>query len=303
MLRLRRVDEALSRLARADAVWRARGLRTSLEHLPRMGTWICVHDTARTWQAWIEPGMWLEGVSRELASLACCADTERLAARLFASSARPLHLPVPELAYDDLEVGAPIEGSALPEGLMLKVRAQECPVWIAYAPVVDAPRLHDLEGVRFWLDAALGRSRVRAATLRLIERGDVLLIREGYHWLSCGGLTMGSYRLEEGELMLETYTQPETVHETASFESTASAASSLEQLPVDLVFVLQRQRISLAELRQLWQTQVLPLQPGAEQRVEVRVNDALIARGELVELDGRLGVEINEWFGSAAHVE
>ncbi|WP_087721801.1 YscQ/HrcQ family type III secretion apparatus protein [Pandoraea sp. PE-S2T-3] len=300
MLRLRRVDGAQSRLARAEAVWRARGLRTSLEHLPRMGTWICVRDTARTWQAWIEPGMWLEGVSRELASLACCADTERLAARLFASSERPLHLPVPELGYDALEVGAPIDGSALPDGLLLKVRASECPVWIADAPVVDDRLQRDLDGVRFWLDAELGRSRVSAATLGSIERGDVLLIREAHRWLSCGGLTMGSYRVEEGALMLETYTQPEAVHEAAS---AASKVSSLEQLPVDLVFILQRQRISLAELRQLWQTQTLPLPPGAEQCVEVRVNDALIARGELVQLDGRLGVEINEWFGSAAHVE
>lgn len=99
--------------------------------------------------------------------------------------------------------------------------------------------------------------------------------------------------------MLQTYTQPETVHDMTDGPS----AASLEQLPVDLVFVLQRQRLSLAELRQLWQTPVLPLQPEAEQRVEVRVNDALIARGELVQLDGRLGVQINEWFGSAGHVE
>ncbi|MGC7404909.1 YscQ/HrcQ family type III secretion apparatus protein [Pandoraea pneumonica] len=300
MLRLRRVDETLSRLTRAEAVWRARGLRVSLEPLPRMGTWICVHDAARTWQAWIEPGMWLEGVSHELASLACCADTERLAARLFAASTHPLQMPVPELAYYALDVDAPIDGSALPEGMLLKVRADECPVWLARAPVVDGELARDVDGVRFWLNAELGKSRVCAQTLREVDSGDVLLIRERRRALTCGGLTLGGYRREEGALMLQTYTQPETVQD---MDDGVPAPASLEQLPVDLVFVLQRQRLSLAELRQLWQTPVLPLQPEAEQRVEVRVNDALIARGELVQLDGRLGVQINEWFGSAGHVE
>jgi len=300
MLRLRRIDEGMSRLAQAEAVWRARGLRASLEPLPRTGTWICVQDAARTWQAWVEPGMWLEGVSHELASLACCADTEWLAARLFASSARPLQMPAPELAYEALDVEAPIDGSALPEGTLLKVRASECPVWLARAPVVNDERVLDVDGVRFWLDAGLGTSRVCASTLHAVERGDVLLIRNLQRGLTCGGLTMGSYQVEEGALMLQTYTQPETAHPV---RDEAPVATSLEQLPVDLVFVLQRHRLSLAELRQLWQNPVLPLLPEAERRVEVRANDALIARGELVQLDGRLGVEINEWFGGAGHVE
>lgn len=310
MLRLRRLDGNASRLAAAADAWRARGWQTSLEHLPRMGSWMLVQDTSHTWQGWVEPGMWLEGVAHELASLACCADSEQLAARLFAVTACPLHLPMPELRYDMLDVGAPVDGAALPEAKLLKVRARECPVWLTRVPEVSAVLPLDLSDVRFWLNVELGHSRIRLSTLRSTQRGDVLLIRDVQRRLSSGATVIGGYQYEEGSAMLETYGQADTsdvddndfadapTFETpAAFGMQSRRGDSLpfEQLPVELVFVLQRDRMTLGDLQQLGRTQLLPMQHGAEQRVEVRVNGTLLARGELVQLDGRLGVEISEW--------
>ncbi|VVD77299.1 type III secretion system cytoplasmic ring protein SctQ [Pandoraea anhela] len=330
MLKLRRIDEDLSRLDAAARAWRACGWHASLEHLPRMGSWMLVQDTARTWQGWVEPGMWLEGVAHELASLACCADSEQLAARLFAVTANPLHLPMPELRYDILDVGAPVDGAALPEATLLKVRATECPVWLTRVPEVKAALPLDLRGVRFPLDVELGRSRARIETLRRVQRGDVLIVRDVQRRLSCAGRILGGYGQAPGSAMLETWLHdaidnlggmneingmndmmdmddiddlaPESGHPygdarygQSERREQPAVALPFEQLPVELVFVLQRQRMTLAELQQLGQARVLELQAGAEQRVEVRVNDTLLARGELVQLDGRLGVEITDW--------
>ncbi|VVD93086.1 YscQ/HrcQ family type III secretion apparatus protein [Pandoraea commovens] len=305
MLKLRRIDEGLLRLTLAADAWQARGWSASLEYLPRMGSWIRVQDTAHTWQGWVEPGMWLEGAAHELASLACCADSEQLAARLFTVTATPLHLPMPELRYDVLDVGTPIDGAALPEAMLLKVRAAECPVWLTRVPEVRATMPLDVSGVRFSLDVEIGRSPARLATLRSIRRGDVLIVRDVKRRLSCAGSVIGGYQQEEGSGMLETYLHdeiedmmPERAREGDDFgdmAATSGGATSLAQLPVELVFVLQRERMTLAELEQLGRTRVLALQPGAEQHVEVRANGTLLARGELVQLDGRLGVEIFEW--------
>lgn len=306
MLRLRRVDEAAARLTAAADAWRARGWAATLEHLPRMGTWIQVQDTSHTWQGWVEPGMWLEGVSHELASLACSADSERLAARLFAVSSRPLHLPMPELRYDMLDVASPIDGVALPEGRLLKVRAAECPVWLARVPAVETTRRFDAGEASVFLDMEIGRSRTTAGMLRSTGRGDVLLIRHTRRRVSCRGLTIGSYLYEEGRVMLEFDEQaaPGAGDDPEGFDSHLPVpAPTLEHLPVELVFVLQRERMTFAELQQVGHTHMLALSPGAEQRVEVRVNDTLLARGELVQLDGRLGVEIDQWFAGNAHVE
>ncbi|MFK0377149.1 YscQ/HrcQ family type III secretion apparatus protein [Pandoraea sp. NPDC090278] len=305
MLKLRRIDEGLSRLTLAADVWQARGWSASLEYLPRMGSWIRVQDTAHTWQGWVEPGMWLEGAAHELASLACCADSEQLAARLFTVTANPLHLPMPELRYDVLDVGAPIDGAALPEAMLLKVRAAECPVWLTRVPDVRATMPLDVSGVRFSLDVEIGRSPAWLTTLRSIHRGDVLIIRDVKRRLSCTGSVIGGYQQEEGSAMLETYLHdeiedmmPERAREgddVGDMAATSGGATSLAQLPVELVFVLQRERMTLAELEQIGRTRVLALHPGAEQHVEVRANGTLLARGELVQLDARLGVEIFEW--------
>ncbi|AJP55950.1 hypothetical protein UC34_01005 [Pandoraea vervacti] len=311
MLKLRRIDDDLTRLDAAAQAWRARGWHASLEYLPRMGSWMLVQDTAHTWQGWVEPGMWLEGVAHELASLACSADSEQLAARLFAVTANPLHLPMPELRYDVLDVSAPVDGAALPETMLLKVRAAECPVWLTRVPDVRSHLPLDLHGVRFWMNVELGRSRARLATLRTVRRGDVLIVRDLRRTLSVAGQVIGAYQHEEGNAMLETYlhddvddTLPDDGYEHAArgarsegYGEPAPQAMTMpfERLPVELVFVLQRERMTLAELQQMGRTRVLPLHAGAEQRVEVRVNDTLLARGELVQLDGRLGVEVSEW--------
>ncbi|WP_174990365.1 type III secretion system cytoplasmic ring protein SctQ [Pandoraea captiosa] len=301
----------MTRLNAAARAWRARGWHASLEHLPRTGSWMRVQDTAHTWQGWVEPGMWLEGVAHELASLACSADSEQLAARLFAVTASPLHLPMPELRYDVLDVGAPVDGAALPEATLLKVRAAECPVWLARVPEVRSHEPLDLHGVRFWLNVELGRSRARLATLRNVKRGDVLIVRDVRRSLSCAGQVIGGYQQEEGNAMLETFlhddvddTSPDggdeyaqhDAHDEGFGESAQRAvAMPFAQLPVELVFVLQRERMTLAELQQIGRTHLLPLHADAQRRVEVRVNDTLLARGELVQLDGRLGVEVSEW--------
>ncbi|AKM30719.1 hypothetical protein AB870_12280 [Pandoraea faecigallinarum] len=328
MLTLRRIDERMTRLNAAARAWRARGWQASLEHMPRMGSWMQVQDCAHTWQGWVEPGMWLEGVAHELASLACSAESEQLAARLFAVSANPLHLPMPELRYDGLDVGAPVEGAALPEAMLLKVHAAECPVWLARVPDVKCNVPLDLRGVPFRIDVELGRSRARLATLRGVRRGDVLIVRDVQRRLSCAGKVIGTYQREEGNAMLETYLHDDiddsddiddmtpddepaydadergegmagmagmAPHEGRDRQPSSAATLPFEQLPVELVFVLQRERMTLAELQRLGDTRVMALHAGAEQRVEVRVNDTLLARGELVQLDGRLGVEVSEW--------
>lgn len=79
--------------------------------------------------------------------------------------------------------------------------------------------------------------------------------------------------------------------------------ADLDRLPVRLEFVLQQSEVTLDELRELCRSNVLPLSADAERRVELRANGALLGRGELVQLDGRLGVEVAQWLGGSGDVE
>lgn len=77
----------------------------------------------------------------------------------------------------------------------------------------------------------------------------------------------------------------------------------LAELPLRLEFILQQSTVSVSQLGDLYLGQLLPLIPNAEKLIEVKANGVLIARGELVQVDGRLGVELSEIQQEVLHVE
>ncbi|MBT9431171.1 FliM/FliN family flagellar motor switch protein [Candidatus Sodalis endolongispinus] len=73
-----------------------------------------------------------------------------------------------------------------------------------------------------------------------------------------------------------------------------TAADPLANLPLTLEFILQRRYLSLGEIQQFRQGKVLKLDPEGEKHIEIRANGHLLALGELVQLEDRLGVELME---------
>ncbi|QDG56395.1 FliM/FliN family flagellar motor switch protein [Pseudomonas sp. NIBRBAC000502773] len=67
-----------------------------------------------------------------------------------------------------------------------------------------------------------------------------------------------------------------------------------------LEILLQEQLISRRRLAAFAPGKVLPLSPGIIHCVEVRVNGRLLALGELVQLEDRLGVELHEVYKRGA---
>lgn len=66
------------------------------------------------------------------------------------------------------------------------------------------------------------------------------------------------------------------------------------RLSMHLEILLQEQLISRKRLATFAVGKVLPLAPEVIRCVEVRVNGQLMALGELVQLEDRLGVELHE---------
>ena len=76
-------------------------------------------------------------------------------------------------------------------------------------------------------------------------------------------------------------------------------AASFDAIPVRLSFDLGEIRLTLAELRALQPGQALQLGHPLASAVRIRVNGALIGEGELVEIDGLLGVSVRQLFATA----
>lgn len=84
---------------------------------------------------------------------------------------------------------------------------------------------------------------------------------------------------------------PEPVPGTAPAGAPLAAVSGI---PVQLTVVLGRARMRIGELLQLTDGAVVELDRKVTDAVEILINNRLVARGEVVLVEGRIGVAITE---------
>ena len=70
--------------------------------------------------------------------------------------------------------------------------------------------------------------------------------------------------------------------------------------PVRLEFLLPSHETDLATLSRIIDGQLIPLTEDAARHIEVRANGKPVARGELVQLDGQLAVELLQVYRASA---
>jgi flagellar motor switch protein FliN/FliY len=77
-------------------------------------------------------------------------------------------------------------------------------------------------------------------------------------------------------------------------EKTATDLAPVFDVPVNISAVLGRANMSVAQLLQLGQGSVLELDRKVGEAIDIYVNNRLVARGEVVVVDDRLGVTMTE---------
>lgn len=151
----------------------------------------------------------------------------------------------------------------------------------------------------------LGCSALPQAQARALRVGDVVLFHE--RWLAHD--KDGTARLvlaTQGQVGWRIALADDRVHliEPWSLPVTAPAAAedspvALDAVPVTLSFDIGTLTLPLSELRQLAAGQSFDLGRPLAGAVQVRANGALVGVGELVEIDGRLGVSLTQLGGPA----
>ena len=74
-------------------------------------------------------------------------------------------------------------------------------------------------------------------------------------------------------------------------------------LPLEVSVRLGQARILIRELLRLDKNSVLELDQGADEPLDIVVNDSVLARGEVVDIDGRLGIRITDIVSRKERVE
>lgn len=300
-------DLQLRSLSRSDVAWRRilagwRDHRINAElSLPvRAGNHMIVSADHGAWRARIDPRQWLSNVFPELAALAGCACDEENILALFNAMPRPLTFEHRALPYRTLraESIAPAQdGPALP---LPRLDARECPLWLTdiaeECALPPETAVHPLLAVPLPVAWLIGVSRLPAALAATLSDGDVLLITDTRHQLRCQGVTLGSFRHNEEMIMTDEHYQNDSMPDAqfAGMTETDPISSSLTDVPLKVEFLLQRRFLTIGELQHLYAGKILETDPDAEKRIEIRANGRLLARGELVRLEDRLGVELTE---------
>ncbi|MEM1415780.1 MAG: FliM/FliN family flagellar motor switch protein [Myxococcota bacterium] len=167
------------------------------------------------------------------------------------------------------------------------------PARAALGAYADAP-------VRATVDG--GVATVTVAELRGLGRGDVVVLDDapfaegratlrvaGLHWAltrDAGGFRVGARTRApvEGEGL-----EMRTRHEESDTEI---GLRELDEAPITLAVELARVTLRLAEARALRPGELLPTGSAVGTRVRLRAGDVAVAEGELVDVDGELGVRI-----------
>jgi type III secretion protein Q len=153
----------------------------------------------------------------------------------------------------------------------------------------------------------IGQSRLELSEFLELQPGDTVLI--AHSWVSQDrSLWIGSdeigfrARIDENhvesgsnlQLIVSSPLEHKGVLMATDQPAEDDQKGVLEHLPVQLVFEIGTLTWSLGELNALAPGKIIELNRPLPHAVDIRVNGMLVGRGDLVEIDGHLGVTISE---------
>jgi type III secretion protein Q len=197
---------------------------------------------------------------------------------------------------------------------LLHMRAY-IPDRLAIQRVPERIAVRSLHALRVTLSASAGVARLPSSTLRELARGDIIvldesaLVRAGDRWrgqVRAGLLGSRNHLgcvLEEQGLRVEGYAHAlgkELGMTTGTIEKASAAGDTTASIntniasdaPIELQVEIARFSVSLGELQRLQAGDVLTTGRKIGERVSVQVGGRAFAEGELVDVDGEVGVRL-----------
>lgn len=221
---------------------------------------------------------------------------------LFHYSGALLTLHLPGEAEEPLTVLSPVAVEEYHDKAMPRVNTSCGPGWLtavnthyrSHICQVLPSMLHGT--IPFHLDLILGSSALSYRYLKKLQPGDVLLVNQLLETVVAGNRTLAKYRQQEDYLMLEdiyddeeqlAHYQPLHPHQNLQAQRIG-----INNIPVQLTFIINQMTLTLDELSVLHIGDVIAMGTEGENSITICANGALLAKGELVMADERLGVEI-----------
>ncbi|TKK37732.1 hypothetical protein PflCFBP13517_25605 [Pseudomonas fluorescens] len=290
---LRCIDELEYNRRQAMARWQRCGHSVHLHQLDPQTTYITfrAQSPEGVWQGLVGAQDWFHAVWPRWKQLLPqgCSSSEIL--DIFLSVNRPLQITSSLLDYQYLFDVELIQGELWQQVQLPCISTAQGQLWVAELPPRHKSGSLPLQQVLLTipqsLRVVLGFSELHQGQLSQLIPGDVLFISKQTQELFMAEKYVGQFTfISEGLHM-----------QLTSFENTDSGeVCAVSKLPMRLEFVLGELTLPIAQLNDFIEYQVLPIETIDLKQVEIRAGGQRIAIGELVRLDGQLGVELREVF-------
>lgn len=262
------------------------------------------------WEGIIDLQSWFASVMPQSAKMASRCWSVNQLETLFVSCERPLEGLPAELDYQRMESKGNIDNTQIVNS-MYSLLTPQGRVWISkmprFTPIINEQERILLDYVPVDIQFEIGHSAISVTLLRQVHQGDLLLISIKKNLIINNQAVIGSFVYgeegfmfkEDNEEMLSDAYEEEALGDE-SVNSDSERLIPCDKISVRLGFVLQQKKLSISQLESLYQGEVLPCQIDAEKNVTITANGAAIARGELVWIEDRMGVEIKELYQEAS---
>lgn len=295
-------------------VWQQQGYDLSQHLTPGRHLLHFASDTG--WQGIIDLEQWFNRRAPQSAALASASWTPEQLSTLFVNCAQPIDGLPPALSYQRLESMGNVVPSFIAEDTYACLTPQGR-VWITAFPA-DAPqniidRQVDTHSLPLSIQFQFGYSQISVALLKQIKPGDVVLVNHEKYVMTSQGSELGRFiKTEEGFMFDENQNATTDNHEIEdnllhndrlvdvdSVPDGQQAAivahlASCDSIKVNLDVIMQQSTLTIAELAAFYRGQIIPCHSDAMQNILLMVNGVAIAKGELVWIEDRLGVEIKD---------
>lgn len=301
MLGLRKINEAEYQLRRALHIWQARGIDVKEGGHDETAKWISVRDVNHCWKGWIQTRELIATSGVCAGHLALTSEVEALIIEWMNHIGSLPGLEVEELTTSTLVFGDRRESRPDDAVLMVRIQTSGFALWLEelnikfVSPGTDA--VHT--GLKWQVDYILGHTPIRLETLDNISVSDLLLIRNVRSYASCFDKKLFWWSYPEG---IMTSIDDEISGSTENAEGYACNVTNhelmdLKKIPVKLEFVLHSEVLTIEDLVGITSGQIHSFPESVEKRIEIRANGMRVGEGELVEYNGRLAVEVQQWMG------
>lgn len=167
---------------------------------------------------------------------------------------------------------------------------------ISPTPIKSEKEIFDIEDFKkspTQVRVKVGTSKIRLSDVKELDVEDILVLDESniYHM---------KLDLDGREIDFKINPDPSIILDTdndggeAMSESTSLTANIWDNITVEIGAEFEKVKITLGELKQISQGLVVDIGSIYENRVELKVENKIVAKGELVIINDRYGVKIDE---------